>query len=658
MKKLHIDLETFSSVDLKKYGMHKYVDSPDFEIMLFAYSFGPNEPIFVLDLVTNANNDRNTAKQLIQHYLTNPEWLKYAHNAPFEIACLEKYFGIYLPRTQWRCTAVMSAELGLPRALGQLTTAMRLPEERSKLGTGMALIRYFCCPCEPTKTNGQRTRNLPSHDPVRWAQFIEYCRMDVVAEMEVDRRLSFLPMPQSEWDLWVLDQEINDKGMRVDADFVQSAIAIGAARKEALIAEAVIITGLNKPTARGQLKEWLEEELDEELPDMKKGTIAKLLKRDDNDPMVERMLEIRQEVSKTSIAKYNALRGAMCADGRIRGTLMFYGASRTGRWAGRVFQPQNLPQNHLEDMEGAKWLVQYTDHHTVDMLMGSPSDVLSQLVRSAIIPKEGHKFIVADFSAVEARNLAWFADETWRLDVFKTHGMIYEASASAAFHIPMAQITKELRARGKVLELACGYGGSTGAVAAMDSKKVIPEADRKPIVDAWRKASPKIVQMWWDIGDAAIEAVVNPRRLVKTKYQGISFIHENGFLFLTLPSGRRLAYPRPRMRIDPKFGREQIAFEGVDQYTSKWGLIGTYGPKLVENICQAACRDLLGYGMHRVAEAGYDIILHVHDECIVEVPMHVTVEEIESLLALKPAWAETMPHKAAGFETLFYRKDD
>lgn len=651
---LHIDLETYSSVNLIKYGMHKYCESPDFEILLFAYAFD-DEPVTVLQTY-----DQNLLVDLpkrVQKTIHDPSVIKMAHNAPFEICCLRRV-GFPLDEAQWRCTAVHAAQLGLPRSLGELSTVLRLPEDKSKKATGRALIRYFCIPRKPTKKNPS-TRNLPQDDPQRWKDFMEYCGADVEAEREIDRRLSSLPVPEDEWEIWRLDQEINNRGALVDLDLVKNAMLIGSQMRETLESEAVLLTGLDNPNSVAQLKEWLETEMDEEIETLQKADVTRLIKATDDDT-IERVLKIRQLLGKSSLSKYDALAGAACDDGRIRGTLLFYGASRTGRWAGRVFQPQNLPQNHLDNITSVREVVKHHNYDVLDLLYGDSTptvaDVLSQLIRTAIIPKDGHKFVVVDYSAVEARALAYLAGEEWRLDVFRGHGKIYEASASAAFNIPIEQIGPHsaLRQQGKVLELACGYGGSVGAVEKMDHKKAIPPEDRKGIVAAWRKASPNIVKFWWDMGEAAINATENPG--VTYKARSISFIREKGFLFMQLPSGRRLAYPRPMMK-EGNFGM-QLTFEGTDQYKKSWGRIDTYGPKLVENVTQAFCRDLLAYGMRKVRDAGYEIVLHVHDEAIIEAPMDTPVKTIEALLETLPPWAAGMPHRADGFETLFYMKED
>jgi DNA polymerase len=503
--------------------------------------------------------------------------------------------------------------------------------------------------------NGGRLRNYPWHDRGKWELFKQYCKNDVEAEREAHRKMSRFPVPESEWSLWRLDQIINNRGMRVDLDFVDKAIEIDAQMRKYLTAEAKRLTRLSNPNSIKQLMAWLNKNMEEDVESLTKDVVKELIQITD-DETVSRVLEIRQELSKTSIKKYAALKGATCSDERIRGTLLFYGASRTGRDAGRVFQPQNLPQNHLYDLEGARWLVKHTDLGTVEFIYDSVSDTLSQLIRTAIVPAEGKKFIVADYSAVEARALAWMADEKWRIDVFNTHGKIYEASASAAFHVPMDQIDKgsPLRQQGKVLELACGYGGSVGAIDSMDRNKAIPEEDRKPMVDAWRRASPNIVSFWWKMGDAAVYATENPGVRVDVQ-KGVYFIRENNFLFMGLPSGRRLAYPRPMMA-DGKYG-PKLTYDGQDQKTNKWSRIDTYGPKLVENLIQALCRDLLFHGVSELEKEGHPVILRVHDEVVVEVDLSVTVEEVCKVFERKPKWAQGMPHRADGFEATFYKKD-
>jgi len=644
---LHIDLETYSSIDLLKFGVHKYVDSPDFDILLFASAFD-DEPVEVLE---PAYED---IEWVIPHLL-DPAITKVAHNASFEIACLQKYFNIELDVRQWVCTAVQASEMGLPRSLGELSNVLKLSEDKAKKSIGRALIRYFCVPCKPTKVNGHRTRNMSWDDPVKWEQFKDYCSFDVEAERAIGQRL--LQTVDSEKELWYLDQRINNRGAHIDLDLVKSAITIVDQMKKRLTNEAMNLTGLNNPNSVKQLATWLNEEFDDEdITTVTKDEVKRLIKITDDD-IVTRVLEIRQELGKTSVKKYNALLGATCEDGRIRGTLLFYGANRTGRWAGRVFQPQNLPRNYLKDIDMDRWMAKNTSYDTMNMLYGSVADTLSQLIRTTIIPSKGNKLVIVDYSAVEARGLAWMAGEEWRLNVFKTHGKIYEASAAAAFKVPIDSIDKHspLRQQGKVLELACGYGGSVGAIAAMDYANAIPEDKRKSMVYAWRDASPAIVRFWWQVDELAKAAVENPNTTYRLR--NLAFRREKGFLFITLPSGRRLAYPRPMMLPDDKFGGMKLTYEGQDQKTNRWGRIDTYGPKLVENIIQALCRDLLGYGLQQLEAEGYEVIIHVHDEAVVDCPMDVSVGAVEEIFARKPEWAKDMPHRADGFESSFYKKD-
>lgn len=649
MKKLHIDFETYSDVDLRTAGMHRYVESPNFEILMCAFAFD-DEPVQCIDFT---GRPRDAVARFLKDLTLRPETLNTAHNAAFEMGCLRRY-GVIVLRWIWRCTAVKATYLSLPRALGKLSEVMKLDKPKDK--EGMRLINMFCKPRKPTKKD-PRTRYTRDTHPEDWARFMQYCIRDVEAEREIDEKLEPISPPEFEWDNWVMDQEINDMGMLVDAKLVEGAIAIDKRYRAELMEDARELTGLLNPNSRNQFLDWVKVEmLDEEIDGLAKDEVKRLIGVTEDDD-VTRALKIRQELSKTSVKKYASLRRGLCEDERLRGSLLFYGASRTHRWSGKIFQPHNLPQNHLYDLEDARDLVRNGNYEMLDFLYPSVSNVLSELIRTAIIPSKGRKFIVADFSAIEARVLAWLADEEWVLEVFRTHGKIYEATASQMFHVPFESVTKgsEMRRNGKVATLACGYGGGAGALEAMDRNKEIPEEEYEPLKRAWREANPNIVKWWWQVGNAAMDAIKDP----KTRYYAgkVSFIKEHGFLFCDMPSGNRLCYPRPAIRLDPRYDKDQIVYEGTDQKHPQWSEIGTYGPKLVENITQSIARDLLVYGMQEVRKEGYDIVLHVHDEAVIDADMDVEVHTIEKLLATQPEWAKGLPLKADGFETMFYRKD-
>lgn len=650
MKTLAIDIETYSATDLIAAGVYRYAEDPTFQILLLAYAWD-DEPVEIIDMTAGG---MDMEKETIFMALTDPRVIKTAYNANFERTCLAKSTGLSMPACQWRCTAVQAATLGLPRSLDQVAKALNI--EKQKMAAGKALINYFSKPCRETARNGQRTRNFPHHDPERWELFKNYCKQDVEVERAVRDQLAKFPTSDEEQALWCLDQEINDRGVRVDRTLVREAIKADDRVRERLEAEAIKLTGLENPNSVAQLKRWLEEAEDIEIESLNKLTVPQLIKDTESDT-VRRVLEIRREMSKTSVKKYTALARAMNSDGRIRGTMMFYGA-RTGRWAGRIFQPQNLPHNKLPDLDLAREILREGDVECLELLFGDVPDTLSQLIRTALIPAEGRRFMVADFSAIEARVIAWLAGEAWRMEVFKTHGKIYEASASQMFKVPLEKIARgnpeySLRQKGKIAELALGYGGAKGALEAMGALRMgLTEAELPGLVKAWRNANPAITALWWAVGDAALQAV--DRREV-TGTHGLTFTYESGFLFLRLPNGRRLAYPRPRIQ-ENRFGKAGLTYEGVDQGRKTWGRIDTYGPKLVENIIQAISRDLLAYSMARLAEAGYRIVLHVHDEVIIEA-RDGSLEEVCRIMGETPKWAAGLPMRADGYECMFYRKE-
>lgn len=651
---LSIDIETYSSVDLKTCGVYAYTASPDFEILLFAYAYNGGH-VAVVDLKSGDN-----MPILVEARLWDSEVLKTAYNANFERTCLAKHFNTEMPPEQWKCTAVHAASLGMPPTLGEVARVLGLPEDKQKMSQGKALIQYFCKPCKPTKTNGQRTRNLPEHDPVKWQVFKDYNAQDVISEMAVSKKLERFPITESEQRLWELDQHINDRGVRIDTTLARKAIECNDQQMEKLTKEAILLTGLANPGSVAQLKQWLLEETGEIVASLNKDSMPELLENNSENEAVSQMLGLRQELSKTSIKKYEAMLRSLCPDGRIRGLLQFYGANRTGRWAGRIVQVQNLPKNHLPDLDLARDLVKEGLFDTLEMLFESTSNTLSQLIRTAFVPNDGCRFIVADFSAIEARVIAYLAEESWRMDVFNSHGKIYEASAAQMFRVPLELISKgnpeyALRAKGKIAELALGYGGSVGALTAMGALDMgLEEKELQPLVNLWRKANPAIVQYWWDIGDAAMRALKERG----THHVGkIKFVYKGGILFITLLSGRELAYIKPEIRLN-KFRKEGITYEGVDQETKRWTRIDTYGPKLVENIVQAISRDCLALAMQRLTGAGYKIVMHVHDEVIAEMPyQYGSLEDMCTIMAHPIPWAEDLPLPADGFETKFYKKD-
>ena len=641
---LEADIESFSDVDLIKCGVYAYADSPAFEILLFAYSFDGGETQ-IIDL---AQGEKLPAE--VEEAIFDVSVTKTAYNANFERTCLSKYFGRYIPPESWHCSAVQAAMLALPRSLEDVGRVLGLDEQKMK--EGKELIRYFCVPCKPTKANGGRTRNLPRHAPEKWELFKTYCKRDVDVEKSIRRKLHNFPIPESEMELYRLDQRINDRGVLVDMGLVEQAIACERLHKEVVTKRAYELTGLENPNSVAQLKGWLGDK-GMEAESLSKKAVAEMIAETDGE--VEELLRLRLMLAKTSVKKYEAIERSACSDGRVHGMLMFYGANRSGRWSGKNVQLHNLPKNYLPDLELARELVKQGRFEDIELLYDSTPNVLSELIRTAFIPKPGCRFAVADFSAIEARVLAWLSGEQWRLDVFTSHGKIYEASASSMFHVPMEEITKgsPLRQKGKLAELGLGFGGASGALISMGALDMgLTEDELPPLVAAWRKANPHITQFWWDVDAAAIKAVTEKQ---KTKVGKIIFEYKSGILFITLPSGRKLSYVKPRMAVN-RFGRDGLTYEGISE-NKKWSRIETYGPKLVENIVQGTARDLLAEAMLRVEKKGYPIVMHCHDEIIAEVPEGSgSVDEMCEVMAVQPVWAEGLPLRADGYECSFYQK--
>lgn len=647
MKTLAIDIETYSSVSLQKCGVYAYAESLDFEILLFGYAFD-EEPVNVIDLTIDE------LPKDIEEAIYDPNILKTAFNASFERTCLSAYFGRQTPPEQWSCTAVMARELGLPSSLEAVGAVLGLPADKQKSSTGKALIRYFSIPCKPTKVNGQRTRNLPEHDMARWNLYKEYNGQDVIAERAIRKKLSRFNMTDTEQALWVHDQHINDRGVRIDRVFAKQAVEIDKVIKDRLFQEAKKITGLENPKSTSQLKEWIENKAGIEVESLNKKNIQAV--RDDAAmAIVDKVLDIRAGLSKTSTEKYNAMLRTVGTDGRIRGLTQFYGASRTGRWAGRLVQMQNLPQNKMpdRDLDIARQLVRSGDIGTLEMCFDDVSGTLSQLIHTAFIPKLGCRFIVADFSAIEARVLAWLANESWRMEVFNTHGKIYESSAEQMFHLPPGSVKKgnPMRQKGKIAELALGYGGSVGALKSMGALDMgIEESELKPLVNSWRAANPAITKLWWDTDAAA-------RRTIQTQEptilpHGMGFYKKGPLLKLVLPNGRELSYAKPAI-IDGN-----ITYEGTLQTSGAWGRIESYGPKLVENMVQATARDCLAMAIDRLEKAGFPVVFHVHDEVICEVPIGVSsAKELGAIMSETIDWAKELPLRADAYECEYYRKD-
>ena len=657
---LSIDVETFSNVDLKKCGVYKYAVSPDFEILLFGVSVDGGEAT-VYDLASG-----DTVPEEIIRALSDDSVIKWAYNASFERVCLSvwlrrnypQHFSSYsieedtvrnyLDPSSWRCSLVWGAYMGLPLSLEGIGKVLKL--ENQKMAEGKALIRYFCVPCKPTKANGGRTRNLPEHDPVKWSTFIAYNKRDVETEMAIQQKLSKFPVPDLLWEEYHLDQEINDRGIQLDMVLVEQAIAIDERSREELSAKMRQLTALENPNSVQQMKEWLTKH-GLEVDCLDKKAVKELLKT--APPELAEVLELRRQLAKSSVKKYQAMQNAVCADGRARGMFQFYGANRSGRWAGRLIQLQNLPQNHMTHLEDARRLVRAGDYALLSALYDSVPEVLSELIRTAFVPRDGYKFIVSDFSAIEARVLSFLAGESWRLKVFAENGDIYCASASAMFHVPVEKHGQNahLRQKGKIAELALGYGGSVGALKSMGALEMgLAEEELQPLVDAWRTSNPNIVQLWWDV-DNAVKTTVRQR--LDTETHGIRFRYRSGMLFIILPSGRQLCYVKPKMGTN-KFGGDSVTYEGVGS-TKKWERIESYGPKFTENVVQAISRDILMYAMRTLSHCF--IVGHVHDELIVECGMDVSLDAVCDQMGRTPPWIEGLNLRADGYETMFYKKD-
>ena len=645
MRTFFTDIETFSGSDLGKTGVYRYSESPDFEVLLFGYSIDGGG-VRVVDLASGEALPRD-----VRDALADENVMKWAHNAAFERVCLSRWLGLptgeYLDPRSWRCTMVWSAYLGLPLSLDGAAKVLRA--DKQKLSEGKELIRYFSCPCKPTAANAGRTRNLPAHAPDKWQRYKAYNLRDVETEMAIMERLSKFPVPDEEWENYVLDQEINDRGIRLDMDLVKEAIRCDRRSRMELMRVMQELTDLENPNSVSQIKGWLAENgLDTET--LGKNAVTQLLKTAPED--LGEVLTLRQDLAKSSVKKYTAMAQAVCSDGRARGLLQFYGANRTGRFAGRLIQVQNLPQNHLPDLAQARQLVKAGAFDMLETLYDSVPAVLSELIRTAFVPEPGYRFIVADFSAIEARVIAWLAGETWRNEVFATHGKIYEASASQMFRVPIEEITKGslLRQKGKIAELALGYGGSVGALKAMGALEMgLKEEELRPLVNAWRAANPNIVKLWWDTDRAATTAM---KQRVRQESHGVMFEYRSGFLFITLPSGRHLAYVKPRIG-ENRFGSDCITYEGIGG-TKKWERIESYGPKLVENIVQAISRDILCYAMQTFRHCR--IVLHVHDEIVLEADHRMSIEAVCEQMSRTPSWAKGLNLNADGYVCDFYMK--
>ena len=645
MDSISIDIETYSSESLLTGGVYRYTQAADFEILLFGYSVDGAEPQ-VVDLASG-----ETIPKEIITALSDPAVTKWAFNALFERTCLSRYLGIYLSPVGWCCSMVWAATLGLPLSLEGIGAVLGLTKQ--KLTEGKELIKYFCGPCKPTQANNGRTRNLPCHDPGKWEAFKRYNKRDVEVELAIKKRLAPFPVPADEWQNYWLDQRINDTGIELDRTLVQNAICCNSHFKEFALQRAQEITGLENPNSPIQMMGWLAAQ-GVAMETLTKEEVAMKIKETTGD--VREALCLRLELARSSIKKYVAMENVVGQDGRARGLIQFYGANRNGRFAGRLIQVQNLPQNHLEDLKEARELVRTGNFDALELLYDSPSDVLKQLIRTAFVPKGGCRFIVADFSAIEARVIAWLAGESWRQKVFAKNGDIYCASASAMFHVPVEKhgVNGHLRQKGKIAELALGYGGSIGALKNMGALNMGLMEDELPaIVEKWRQASPHIVRYWWDVDRAVKQCIVTrqPQRVGSVK-----FTYEKGILFIQLPSGRRLAYVKPRIGVN-KFGGDSVTYEGVGEQ-KKWLRLESYGPKFVENIVQATSRDLLVSAMRRLSHKGYRIVMHIHDEAVLEVPEgESSVEEVCAIMAETPVWAEGLILNADGYECNFYKKD-
>ena len=646
MKNISIDIETYSSIDLTKSGVYRYVEAPDFQVMLFGYSVDGG-PVSVVDLAMG-----ETIPLEILSALEDENVLKYAFNANFERICLSRMLGyetgIYLDPSSWRCTMIWSAYMGLPLSLQGCGTVLKL--DKQKLTEGKDLIKYFCVPCQPTKSNGGRTRNLPTDAPDKWERFKAYNARDVETEMEIQKSLIHFPVPDSVWEEYHIDQRINDTGVALDMTLVRQAIAMDGVSGNELSAAIRSLTALENPNSVSQMKDWLSDQ-GLQTDTLGKKAVTELLKTAPEN--LREVLALRQQLAKSSVKKYQAMQNAVCSDGRARGMFQFYGANRTGRWAGRLIQMQNLPQNHLPDLEQARELVKVGDYEAVKMLYEDVPDTLSQLIRTAFVARPGAKFIVADFSAIEARVIAWLAGEEWRQEVFAEGKDIYCASASQMFGVPVEKhgINGHLRQKGKIAELALGYGGSVGALKAMGAIEMgLSEDELQPLVQAWRDANPNIVRFWWAVDSAAMNAVANK---TSDSTYGIDFTYKSGMLFITLPSGRKLTYVKPKIG-ENKFGSPCVTYEGVGS-TKKWERLESYGPKFVENIVQATARDILCYSMKTLRNTS--MVMHIHDEIVIEADRRMSLDAVCEQMGRTPPWAQGLLLRADGYETDFYRKD-
>ena len=642
MQYLSIDIETYSSVNLQKAGVYKYAESPDFDILLFGYSVDGGA-VHVIDLACGEKIPTEIVDALSDESVT-----KWAFNAQFERVCLSNYLDTWLSPDSWHCTMVWSATLGLPLSLEGVGAVLGL--EKQKLTEGKNLIKYFCVPCAPTKTNGGRTRNLPQHDMEKWEQFKAYNLRDVETEMSIQKKLSRFPVPNSIWDEYHLDQEINDRGIGLDMTLVEQAIAIDSISRKNLTQQIQNLTDLDNPNSVAQMKGWLSDN-GLEMDTLGKKAVAETLKTAPKH--LADVLSLRQQLAKSSVKKYTAMQTAVCKDSRARGMFQYYGANRTGRFAGRIIQLQNLPQNHMSDLADARALVRSGNYDALELLYDDIPDTLSQLIRTAFVPQDGKKFIVADFSAIEARVLAWLAGEKWRMQVFADGKDIYCSSASQMFGVPVEKhgINGHLRQKGKIAELALGYGGSVGALKSMGALEMgLTEEELQPLVNAWRNANPMITALWWDI-DRAVKTTV--REHIPTEVAGLKFTYESGFLFMRLPSGRRLAYVKPRMGIN-QFGSESVTYEGVGT-TKKWERLESYGPKFCENAIQAIARDILMYAMQTLRNCS--IVAHVHDELIIEADRRMSLSAVCEQMGRTPPWAKGLLLRADGYECDFYKKD-
>ena len=646
MKNISIDIETYSSIDLTKSGVYRYVEAPDFQVMLFGYSVDGG-PVSVVDLAMG-----ETIPLEILSALEDENVLKYAFNANFERICLSRMLGyetgIYLDPSSWRCTMIWSAYMGLPLSLQGCGTVLKL--DKQKLTEGKDLIKYFCVPCQPTKSNGGRTRNLSTDAPDKWERFKAYNARDVETEMEIQKSLIHFPVPDSVWEEYHIDQRINDTGVALDMTLVRQAIAMDGVSGNELSAAIRSLTALENPNSVSQMKDWLSDQ-GLQTDTLGKKAVTELLKTAPEN--LREVLALRQQLAKSSVKKYQAMQNAVCSDGRARGMFQFYGANRTGRWAGRLIQMQNLPQNHLPDLEQARELVKVGDYEAVKMLYEDVPDTLSQLIRTAFVARPGAKFIVADFSAIEARVIAWLAGEEWRQEVFAEGKDIYCASASQMFGVPVEKhgINGHLRQKGKIAELALGYGGSVGALKAMGAIEMgLSEDELQPLVQAWRDANPNIVRFWWAVDSAAMNAVANK---TSDSTYGIDFTYKSGMLFITLPSGRKLTYVKPKIG-ENKFGSPCVTYEGVGG-TKKWERLESYGPKFVENIVQATARDILCYSMKTLRNTS--MVMHIHDEIVIEADRRMSLDAVCEQMGRTPPWAQGLLLRADGYETDFYRKD-